>query len=495
MIDCNKLFKKCMKKETKNILKASDIQTFTNSPFWLYCKYFVDESEKDPIDEYQTQLLDQGIQHERTVKENQYPDVIPLQFKTPEEGFMQSLDSMMNGINGLLGCPLYFLPLGMYGVPDILERKKGKSDFGSYHYIVKEVKLARNIKKHHVIQAAFYNLMIGQIQGYVPDVFYLINMDEQEIPFEFVKYENILERVIEDINNILDGQIPSPTFGSCPYPWKNYCDKKAVETRDISLINGLGIEKKKQFHELGLKTIDDLISCTESDLLKIKGVGKKTAQNYMVSAKALTSDKVIRKTTEKIILPKRETEIFLDLEGLDIFNALTNEEDAQTDYLIGVLVRNNKNEEYIPFVAHDSNKEEVMLRDFLKFIKKQKNYVIYHWHHYEKTHLSKMMEKYNIDPKIINLVLSKDVLFDLHKISTNMFAFPVPNTSIKSIAKWMGFEWKHKQEVNALNSISLYHQYIQKPNSNKDKLDLILDYNRDDCKATAIIKDWLVQKE
>ncbi len=71
----------------------------------------------------------------------------------------------------------------------------------------------------------------------------------------------------------------------------------------------------------------------------------------------------------------------------------------------------------------------------------------------------------------------------------------LPNTSIKSIAKWMGFEWKHKQEVNTLNSINLYHQYIQKPNSNKDKLDLILDYNRDDCKATAIIKDWLVQKE
>ena len=53
MIDCNELFEKCMKKETKNILKASDIQTFTNSPFWFYCKYFVDESEKDPIDEYQ----------------------------------------------------------------------------------------------------------------------------------------------------------------------------------------------------------------------------------------------------------------------------------------------------------------------------------------------------------------------------------------------------------------------------------------------------------
>ena len=141
--------------ETKNTFKASDIQTFIHSPFELYCNYFVDKKEKDPVDEYQIQLSEQGIQHERIIKENQYPDAVPLQFKTPEDGFMQSLDSMINGVNGLLGCPLFFLPLGIYGMPDILEREKGKSVFGSHHYIVKEVKLARTIKKHHVIQTAF----------------------------------------------------------------------------------------------------------------------------------------------------------------------------------------------------------------------------------------------------------------------------------------------------------------------------------------------------
>ena len=44
------------------------------------------------------------------------------------------------------------------------------------------------------------------------------------------------------------------------------------------------------------------------------------------------------------------------------------------------------------FVAKDIA-EESMVKEFVEFLRKQKDYVLYHWAPYEKTHMSKMMEK------------------------------------------------------------------------------------------------------
>ena len=490
------LFNTCMEEKTKHVVVASEVGAYTASPFAVHCRHFVDKTEMDPDDPYMEQLSEHGGQHEDNVHKHRYPDAKPAVFDTPKDGFRQSIGGMVNGAGTLLGCPLFYLPLGMHGAPDILERANGKSDFGDYHYIVKEIKLAKNIKKSHILQAAFYNLMIGKIQGYVPDTFYVINMDEEELEFEFANYEDELVSAIEGINAILDGKVPSPVYGACPYPWKTYCNRKAMESRDISLVSGIGSEKRKALEGRGLTTIDDMAVCGISDLMSMKGIGKKTAASYVLSAKSMVSGKPIRKTQDRLVLPNVKTEIFLDLEGLDILNAISGNEQKkpQTDYLIGVLVRSNGKEKYIGFVAHDTGGEENMLLEFLDFVKKQNDYAIYHWHHYERTHLLKMMELYGIDEEVRDLVLSESVMFDLHRISTALYAFPIPGTSIKTIAKWMGFEWKH-QDVGAMSSIILYQQYAHNNKANRDKLEMVLDYNRDDCKATAIIKDWLVRQE
>ena len=490
------LFEKCMNKETEHVIVATDVGSYSVSPFALYCKHFVDDVEQDPADPYMVQLAEHGNQHEHEVHEQQYPEAKPVEFETPEGGFKYGISGMTAGMETLLGCPLFFLPMGIRGNPDVLQKVDGKSDLGPYHYVVKEIKLAKNLKKSHILQAACYNLMVGKIQGHVPETFYLINMDQEEFRFEFADYEDELMSAIGGINAILDGSVPSPVYGSCPYPWKTYCDRKAMESRDISLVSGIGPEKRKALEMRGLTTIDGLAGCSIPDLTAMKGIGNKTAMGYIISAKSMVSGKPVRKSHDRLVLPNAKTEIFLDLEGLDMLNAIGGNENRkpQTDYLIGVLVRSSGSERYIGFVAHDADSEEKMLREFLDFVKLQKDYAIYHWHHYERTHLSKMMELYGIEGGVRDLVLSESVMFDLHRISTALYAFPVPGTSIKTIAKWMGFEWKH-QDVGAMSSIILYQQYARSNKANRDKLEMVLDYNRDDCKATAIIKDWLVRQE
>ena len=67
-----------------------------------------------------------------------------------------------------------------------------------------------------------------------------------------------------------------------------------------------------------------------------------------------------------------------------------------TNYLIGAIIRKNGKDDYVSFVAKDIDSEESMVKEFVEFLRKQKDYVLYHWAPYEKTHMSKMMEKYDI---------------------------------------------------------------------------------------------------
>ena len=113
---------------------------------------------------------------------------------------------------------------------------------------------------------------------------------------------------------------------------------------------------------------------------------------------------------------------------------------------------------------------------------------MYHWHHYERTHLRSMMERYGMEAYGL---LEPDVMFDLYTISTDAFAFPTYKSTIKDVAKWLGFRWRH-DNVGATSAIELYLKYAEDPESNREEMQLVLDYNEDDCITTRIIKDWLV---
>jgi len=483
----NSIFSKCLTTSTVESLTARMVARYITSPFAIHCDKFVSEKEKDSPSKYQQLLFERGNEHETQTIKTKYPEMIPIPFTTREEGFKLALESMALGSNVMHGMPIFYLPEGLLGMVDVLEKSNSSgSIFGKHHYIIKEIKLAKNINDDHIIQGAFYNYLLGKIQGITPSIFYIINRDGEEISYQYNEYEELLLAAIEGSRKILQGGHISPTYGSCTFPWESYCNKLAEETNDISLIAGISLKRKNEFTTHGFKTVNDLVNADIQELTEIKGIGAKTATKFVYSAKAIQSKKPIIKDRKSIVFPNNKVEIFLDLEGTD--PTMVGEEIIQMDYLIGILVRVDSKEKYIPFVANDLNHEHEMLLEFLDFMKKQKDYVMYHYHHYEKTHLDKMMTKYEIDEKTRRIVF--DHMIDVHKVATDSVAFPTYGNGLKQVASFLGFSWRHK-DVDATESIALYLDYTANPNANKDKLKLILDYNEDDCVATRIIKDWL----
>src|SRR5579885_1484362 len=487
-IDVNEILEKCLAPTTLEILTATTVSRYITSPFEIHCNKFAPEEEKDDISKYQQLLFERGREHETQTVKTKYPGITPISFATREEGFKLALESMILGTDIMHGMPIFYMPEGLVGEIDVLEKSKSEeSIFGKYHYTIKEIKLAKNIREDHVIQGAFYNYVLGKIQGVTPETFHLINRDGEEIAYKFSEYEGLLLESIEGTRKILTGEgHVSPTFGSCGFPWESYCNRLAEETNDISLVAGVSLKTKNKLVEHGLRTVHDLASSEIEKLVEIKGVGNGTAAKLVHSAKAIHSKKPIIKNKKSIVFPSCKVEIFLDLEGVD--PSMMGDEVIQVDYLIGALVRIGSKEEYLSFVAKDLEHEKEMLFEFLDFIKKQKDYVIYHYHHYEKTHLEKMMTRYGVDEKVKKMIF--DNMIDIYKIATSSVAFPTYGNGLKPVAKYLGFSWRHKN-VDATESIALYLDYVIDPVKNKDKLQLILDYNEDDCIATKIIKDWL----
>ena len=145
-VDSNELFSKCMTESSHEKLTARTISTYTESPFAVHCEKFAPIIDKDPIPEYLKLLFEKGREHEEQTVSKMHPDATKLYFETMEDGFKQILDSMILGTEIFHGVPIYFMPEGMYGSADIVERSNDASSiFGDYHYTIKEIKLFKCI--------------------------------------------------------------------------------------------------------------------------------------------------------------------------------------------------------------------------------------------------------------------------------------------------------------------------------------------------------------
>ncbi len=256
---------------------------------------------------------------------------------------------MAKGTAAATGTPVFYLPEGLYGVVDVLEKRQGqKSVFGNYYYVIKEIKLARNIRHEHILQAAFYNYVIGKIQGFTPPAFYLINRDLEETEQKFDETE--LLATLQEIREILSGKKVAPTYGACSWPWETFNNEEAVKTRDVSLVSGVGQSFKRRLIARNIRTVENLAKTGVQNLTEIEGIGEKTATKFHNNAAALASGTHIRLGCCKF--PQKKTELFLDLEGTG--EQVQDDGLVAMDYLIGLLVRSQGEEKYIPFRSAQS---------------------------------------------------------------------------------------------------------------------------------------------
>ena len=149
----DRTFAKAMAGKKEKLVTSMMIKHFVESPFSLWCDVHAPASERDPMDAYRKYLFETGQEHEEETTKALFPEITPVEWKTPEEGFRLVLEAMADGFRAFHSAPIFWVPGGLMSELDIIEKAPGaKSVFGNYYYVVKEIKSAKNIRKPHLMQ-------------------------------------------------------------------------------------------------------------------------------------------------------------------------------------------------------------------------------------------------------------------------------------------------------------------------------------------------------
>ena len=140
-------------------------------------------------------------------------------------------------------------------------------------------------------------------------------------------------------------------------------------------------------------------------------------------------------------------------------------------------------------MAQDINEEEKTVKELWKFLQECYGIPIYHYSMHEISTLRRLQQKYKLAPSPLEQLEEKSI--DLYKIIQKYSDWPLTSYGLKSICKFIGFQWS-SDDAGGANSIEWFSKFLS---GNKEMGEKILEYNKEDCEATAHLKDYIQKND
>jgi predicted RecB family nuclease len=396
----------------------------------------------------------------------------------------------------------------LVGEPDLLQ-KKGNA------YVAGDIKSGAGEegatdddggkpKLHYAVQLALYTDILerlGYSAGRTPFVW---DIHGKVIPYDLMQlrgtrnprrlwddYEEYLSLARNIVSEAIQ-TLPAYSAGVCKdCVWYSTCLKNLEETNDLTLIPELGrskrdtmIERISSIRQLAQIRLDDYLEQGKS---VFAGIGARALETFHERAKLLSTEGGKPYLRRPVTLPPSEKELFFDIE-VDPFRDFC--------YLHGFVERrggNNKAERFVSFFADSVSpaEEKRAFADAVLYMRSAQPCTIYYYSKYERTIYKKLLHKYpdvcteTELEALFDPTHSIDLYFDVVLKSTE---WPTRDYSIKTLAQYLGFNWKDTHPSGAA-SIEWFDRWVK--TKNPEIRQRILDYNEDDCRATRVLLDGI----
>lgn len=447
-------------------------------PNWVYWDLFGDPAKKGKVPPMLERLREEGVLHEKSVIASfgSFEEV-------PAEGdaealFAATLELMRKGVPMIYQGTLK--DNDWVGRPDLLIRVEGPSKFGAWMYEAADIKASRRLSDVHRLQLTFYALLLKQVQGVKPDFGKIINVDREWLSFPVEEAEREFFEVLDKILAIRAGEKPEALFTSAckDSPWYEECKREAEANDDIGLIYKIYKSEYRRLREAGYATLTSLAQADLAAVCEVvTGISDHRLERLHLQAQALHEKKIVR--LEDPALPDAPVELFFDIESDPMIGI---------EYMHGLLVRGNGTESYRVFTAEKPEDEGAAWLAFCDFIESYEGAPIYHYGWYELEAIARLSAKHGISRRAAS-ALDRANLIDLNRVVQRAAIFPLYFYSLKDVAKHLGFRWR-ASDASGANSVLWFQEWCE--TGNRALLQKITDYNEDDVRATAFLKDWLV---
>lgn len=375
----------------------------------------------------------------------------------------------------------------LFANPTFLIKQPGKSIFGDWSYISLNVKLGRRPKPEYKLISAYHAQILAIIQDEFPARSPLILRHNNEYEVNLIHWLDRTRDIVANCLEMLYLQVEPEVFISrqkCNLcHWYTYCHQQAKAKKHLSLVPGITPKRYESLKDIGLDNLE-LIASTSDRVLE-KRIGQEVARQLKQQARALLLNTALIKADYNLEhsyqLPSAAIELYFDIEA---------EPDRNLDYLLGILLVDhiNNTQEFFPFLAEKIEEEEKVWREFFDFMMTYSHAPVFHFSGYEVDTIKRLAALYET-PKIqTKALLSRCV--DIHHWVTKSVILPVESYSLKSLANWLGFQWRD-ETASGDQSVCWYDNWLN--TQDRSLLNAILSYNEDDCYATYYLKDWLVK--
>jgi predicted RecB family nuclease len=395
-----------------------------------------------------------------------------------------------------------------FGRPDILAKILSPSSFGNWSYEVYDCKLARETKAATILQLALYSALLADVQSLTPEFMYVVPAGQNFVPepyrfAEYSAYYRYVKARLEKVcyNGRIEPTYPEPCAHCEICRWFAECTARRRADDHLSFVAGISTLQRNQLVDWQTDTMAQLavlpVPLKQKPLHGTRDGYVRIREQARVQVQARAEQRPVHE-----ILPVMEAagfcnlpapsplDIFLDLEG-DPFAA-----EGGRQYLFG-FVSGDKQQVYGKKWSFTPEEEKHAFEWIVDEIIRRRDadpaMHVYHFAAYEPVKFKWLMGRYTTREDEIDRLLRAGVFVDLHTIFKQAVRAGVEEYSLKTLEPFHNFVRKMPlSESRAAMRVIEHWLELGSGGNLPDEIRSVMEqYNEDDCRSTASLRDWL----
>jgi predicted RecB family nuclease len=414
-----------------------------------------------------------------------------------EQGPREAEEAMRSGVEVIYQAAL--LGEGWRGVADFLLRVDAPSRLGAFSYEALDTKLARHAKPAYILQLCFYSDQIAAIQGLAPAHIHVLlgNLTQETFkPEEFGAYYRRVCRRLEDF--VAD---PPPTE---PYPvdrcsiceFKALCDEYWQDVDHLTGVAGIHRRQVASLRTAGIGTLAAL-GAAPADPVPL-GLPEDTFEKLRQQARLQLHARTTGEDVYELLQPRPESgfallpdpspgDLFFDFEGNPFWD-----HEGSLEYLWGILDAEGG---YRPIFASTREEERAAFEQFVDLVHARlaadPALHVYHYAAYEITQLRRLMGQYGTREAELDDLLRRGVFVDLLKVVRGGLRASRPGYGLKELEAFLPLAREAEIKEGGASIVAFEEWMLTREQA---ILDQLAAYNREDCIATLLLRDWLLER-
>ncbi|MFY9738118.1 MAG: TM0106 family RecB-like putative nuclease [Candidatus Cybelea sp.] len=469
----------------------------------------------DSQDERTELIRRKGEEHEQRHLDaliERYPGEV-VRFERAQPGVEQyrqaearTLEAMRSGVRVIYQAT--FFDGEFIGHADFLRRVEVPSRLGDYGYEVVDTKLALAPKAYNLVQLCNYSEHLERLQGRLPEFGHVVfgNGEEQRFRMnDYMAYYRHLKRAFLDFaNNSAFDRMEEPN----EYPrkckhcvvctWNEACTNKRESDDHLSLVAWMRRDQIAKLEAGGIERVAQL-ALAEDDR-RPTGMSPETfiklRRQASLQVRGRDSLEPIYELLEcppplgfSLLPPPSAGDVFFDMEGDPLY-----EPGRGLEYLFGCWMPDD-DPAFRAFWGLDRAEEKRAFEQFVDFVIERRSRFpalhVYHYANYEKSALRRLAQEHSTRENEIDDLLRAEVLVDLFAVVRQALAISQDGYGLKKLERF--YELRRETEVKkGDDSIVQFERWLLA--GDRRILDDIEAYNRDDCRSTQRLRDWLLAR-